>query len=129
MIVAEEAEVEVEVKVVKEKKKRLIKRAAMRRKKRELQEAHKEGEEDVEIPDTDTVTVPRSEWEKMKKMMKDAVDRLAECERASSGYDVGTPAKRVCAPTIRVRYFEKPSLVNPVHFHNWWAHSLSKPIP
>jgi hypothetical protein len=65
--VAKEAEVEVEVKVVKEKKKkkRLIRRAAMRRKNIELQEAQKEGEEDVEIPGTDTVTVPRIEWEEM----------------------------------------------------------------
>ena len=125
-------EAEVEVKLVKEKKKRLRRRAALMRKKRELQEAQKKGEEDVEILDTDTVTVPRCEWEEMKKTMKDAVDRLAEGERvlkrASSGDDGGTPAKRVRAPTIKDRYFDKPRLVNPAHFHNWWVQALSKSI-
>ena len=74
----------------------------------------------------------RTEWEEMKKTMKDAVDRLAVCERAlkraAPNEDGGTPAKRVRAQTIRDRYFEQPRLVNPSHIHNWWAQGLSKPI-
>jgi hypothetical protein len=52
----------------------------LRRKKREQREAQKEDEEDVEIPDTETVAVSPNEWEEMKKTMKDAVDQLAVCE-------------------------------------------------
>ena len=86
----------------------------------------------MEIPDTETVTVSRSEWEQMKKTMKDALDRLVVCERAlkraSTSEDGETPAKRFRAPTIRDRYFEQPRVVNPAHCHNWWAQLLSKPI-
>ena len=67
--------------MVREKKKRQRRgRAVLRKKTREQQEEQKEDEEEVEIQDT--VTVSRSEWEEMKKTMKDAVDRLAVCERA-----------------------------------------------
>jgi hypothetical protein len=72
---------EVEIEVVREKKKRQERgRAVLRKKKREQQEEQKEDVEEVQIQDT--VTVSCSEWEEMKKTMKDAVDHLAVCERA-----------------------------------------------
>ena len=83
------------------------------------------------------MTISRAEWEElsqMKTLMRDVVQRLAVFERvqkrASTSEEGGVPAKtkKLSLPSIKDKLFERPHLVNPRLFHNWWSRGSAKPI-